>query len=200
MPKNPILVDIPEEIETSRLCLKMPKAGLGPQLHEAIMDGYDDSIKWLGWPQAKPSTEDVEIDCRKHNAEFILRDFIRFIIVEKSTDRTIGRCAFPSFQSNWLIPQFGISYFIRRSDRAQGYATEAAHALAYLAFKLLHAQKIEIFCDADNRASCRIPEKLGFIHEYTQRGGWLRADSSLAQLRTYALFDIVDLPTREVRW
>lgn len=112
---NPILIDLPETIETPRLKLSIPKAGLGKKLYPAIVDGYCDYAKWLDWPVNLPTEESVEEDCRKHMAEFILRDFIRYLIIDKETDDIIGRCAFPSFQTNWKIPQFGISYFIKKT-------------------------------------------------------------------------------------
>lgn len=136
-----ILINLPEIIETPRLILQMPKAGFGEQLHHAIKDGYEDYVQWLNWPAKMPSVEEVEEDCRKHHTDFILRDFIRHLIMDKSTNKIVGRCVFPSFQANWLIPQFGISYFIRKRERSKGYATESYHALALLAFKVLKAKK-----------------------------------------------------------
>ena len=197
---NRILIDLPEAIETSRLILQMPKADFGEKLHPAIVDGYDDYIKWLNWPSNVPTIESVEEDCRKHHAEFILRDFIRYIITDKITNSVVGRCAFPSFQANWNIPQFGISYFIRKSQRKKGYASEAVHAMALLAFEKLKARKVEIFCDAENIASTKIPLTLNFNLEYTQKGGWPRSDGELATLQTYSLFSAEDLPSLEVRW
>lgn len=136
-----ILIDLPEIIETPRLKLQMPKEGFGIKLHTAIADGYEDYVKWLNWSAEMPNSQKIEEECRKHHAEFILRDFIRYLIINKTTGEVIGRCAFPKSQANWLIPQFGISYFIRKSERAKGYATEAVHAMSLLAFKVLKAKK-----------------------------------------------------------
>jgi ribosomal-protein-serine acetyltransferase len=197
---NRILINLPEIIETPRLILQMPKANFGEQLHHAISDGYEDYVQWLNWPAKMPSVETVEEDCRKHHAEFILRDFIRYLIIDKSTSEIVGRCAIPSFQANWLIPQFGISYFIRKSQRSNGYATEACHAMALLAFKVLNAKKLEIFCDAENVSSTRVPLKLGFKLEYVQKGGWARKDGKLAELQTYSMFSESDLPSLEIIW
>jgi RimJ/RimL family protein N-acetyltransferase len=195
-----ILINLPEVIETQHLLLQMPKAGWGEKLHRAMIDGYEDYVKWLNWPNSIPTPESVEKECRQQHAEFILRDFIRYLIIEKSNGEVIGRCAFPSFQTNWLIPQFGIAYFIRRSKRRNGYATEAAHAMSLLAFKVLKARKVEIYCEAENISSCKIPEKLNFDLEYCQRGGWPRADGELANLKTYSLFTESSLPNWEVKW
>ncbi|MBY0500869.1 MAG: GNAT family N-acetyltransferase [Alphaproteobacteria bacterium] len=197
---NRILMDLPELIETPKLILQMPQAGFGERLHPAILDGHNDYIKWLNWSPALPTLQSVEEDCRKHHAEFILRECIRYILIEKSSKQVVGRCAFPPFQANWLIPQFGISYFIRRSQRMKGYATETAHAMALLAFKVLKARKVEIYCDSENIASCRIPEKLNFQLEYTQKGGWPRQDGKLSELKTYSLFTDEALPNRKITW
>ncbi len=191
---NPILLDLPETIESPEILLQMPKAGFGKELHQAIMDGYEDYVKYLNWPATPPALEAVEEDCRKHHAEFILRSFIRYLIIEKKSGAVIGRCGFPALQINWQIPQFGISYFIRKSYRANGYATIAAHMLALLAFEKLKARKVEIYCDAENVASIKIPLKLGFQLEYVQKGGWVRTDGELANLQTYSVFSRDSLP------
>ncbi|MBS0186194.1 MAG: GNAT family N-acetyltransferase [Proteobacteria bacterium] len=195
---NPILINIPETIETSRLKLVIPKAGFGKSVHEAILDGYEDYVKWMRWPSQPPSIESVEEDCRRQHAEFILRTFLRYLIIDKETSMVLGRCGFPSFQSDWQIPQFGISYFIRKSQRGKGYGTESVHALASLAFKFLKARKLEIYCDVDNKNSIKIPLKLNFEHEYTQRGGWLRENAELSVLNVYSLFSEKDLPSLKV--
>ncbi|MFN7709548.1 MAG: GNAT family N-acetyltransferase [Holosporales bacterium] len=197
---NKILLNLPELIETPRLKLVMPQAGFGQKLYQAVCDGYEDYVKWLNWPKDKPTVDGLEEECRRHHADFILREFIRYLVIEKATEEVIGRCAFPSFQANWAIPQFGIAYFIRASKRSNGYAREAAHAMALLGFRVLGAKKIEIYCDAENVASNRIPPKLGFKFEYSQRGGWPRYDGQLAELHTYSIFSKRDLPLLDVRW
>ena len=60
--------------------------------------------------------------------------------------------------------------------------------LTSLAFDKLNAQKVEIFCDDENKASCSIPQKLGFELEYMSKGKWPRYDDTLAELRCYTLF------------
>ncbi len=166
----------------------MPKAGFGWKLYQVISDGYNEYVKWLNWSENMPTVQMLEEECRKHRAEFILRDFIHYLIIDKSTDEVVGRCAFPSFQANWAIPQFRTSYFVWRSKRSKSYATETAHAMALLAFRILQAKKLEIHCDCENIASTKIPLKLGFKREYIQRGSWTRQEDQLAELQTYSIF------------
>jgi len=82
---------------------------------------------------------------------------IWYIIVENETGEVVGRCAFPPRHTDWRIPQFSISYFIRKIKRSKGYATETMHAMALLAFQALQAKKVEIYCDAENTPSINIP-------------------------------------------
>ncbi|MBL0942427.1 MAG: GNAT family N-acetyltransferase [Alphaproteobacteria bacterium] len=195
-----LLINLPEIIYTPRLKLQMPKAGFGEKLHQAMMDGYEDGIRWLAWPPERPSIETVESDCRLHHAEFILRDYIRYIILEKETVNVVGGCAFPFQYANWKIAQFAISYFIKNSERSKGYATEAASAMTLLAFKILNSKKVEIYCDSENTASIKIPTCLNFKLEYIQKGGWPRLDGELAQFHAYSIFSPDDLPNIKVKW
>ena len=195
-----ILIDVPQQIETPRLKMVMPKAGFSAALHAAILDGYVDYVRYLNWPPEPPTIEAVEEENRKNHAEFILRDFIRYLVIDKTTDAVLGRCALPPAQANWLIPQFGISYFIRKSARGKGYASEAALALAHMVFKILKAQKVEIYCETENSASKRIPEKIGLKLEYNLRGGWPRPDGKLASQHVFSAFSESELQPLEIQF
>lgn len=191
---NLLLLDVPEQIETNRFLLRVPKAHDGEKVYEALMDGYEDTAKWLNWSAEVPTKDSVEVECRQQHAQFILRQDIRYLIIDKESGVIVGRCALPSSQAVWSIPQFGLGYFVRASRRGQGVATEASHALTLLAFNILQAKKVEICADAENEASRRVPEKLNFKLEYQKKGGWPRQDGQLANLLVFSLFSPMDLP------
>lgn len=88
-----ILLDIPFVIETPRLLLQVPAAGWGKRVHEALLDGYNSYVTWLMWPSAPPTVQMVEEECRKNNADFLLREFIRYLIIEKQTGMVVGQQA-----------------------------------------------------------------------------------------------------------
>jgi len=52
---NKILIDLPKLIETPRLKLQVPEAGFGKEVHQSIIDGYEDYLKWLNWPKDEPT-------------------------------------------------------------------------------------------------------------------------------------------------
>ncbi len=62
-----------------------------------------------------------------------------------------------------------IGWSIHPDDWGQGYATEAAQAVIDLAFRELDAHRVIAFCDAENRASERVMQKLGMRHEGSMR-------------------------------
>jgi len=186
---------------TPRLILRPSKAGDGVALHKVIMDGFDDQVRWLARPDETPTLQNFEKEARQHAIDWLSRDFKRFVIVSKEDDSIIGRMGYPPMLSDWRVPYFGISYFVARSLNGKGYCSEAVNAMVRYAFVVLSARKVEIKCDTDNVASVRIPEKLGFALEATQKGNWPRTDKyDLAEIRTYSIFVVSQLPDLEVQW
>jgi RimJ/RimL family protein N-acetyltransferase len=55
-----------------------------------------------------------------------------------------------------------LGYWLSNDCTGQGYATEAAAALTRVGLERLGAERIEIRCDPENRASTAIPARLGF--------------------------------------
>ena len=50
-----------------------------------------------------------------------------------------------------------------------GFIIESTKALVSFAFEKLKMERVEIYCDAENKRSAQIPQRLGFNHEYTFR-------------------------------
>ncbi len=62
-----------------------------------------------------------------------------------------------------------IGWLVNPDDWGKGYATEAARRVIEFAFRSLDAHRVIAFCDADNRASERVMQKLGMRHEGSMR-------------------------------
>ncbi|MEO8812475.1 MAG: hypothetical protein ABI376_06150 [Caulobacteraceae bacterium] len=55
---EPLLLDLPDWIETGRLVIRPPRAGDGQSLFEAVAESLTELRKWpasLGWAMAEPS-------------------------------------------------------------------------------------------------------------------------------------------------
>ena len=74
---DPLLMDVPDRIETERLVLRVPRAGDGPILNEAIRASHVDLQPWLPWAGALPSVDESEAHCRRQRARFILDNWAR---------------------------------------------------------------------------------------------------------------------------
>lgn len=62
-----------------------------------------------------------------------------------------------------------LGYWLAEDATGQGLMTRAVRRLVELAFAHFPVDRIEIHCAADNRASCAIPERLGFTREAVLR-------------------------------
>jgi len=122
---------------------------------------------WLEFAQNPSTLEECEIRLRENHARFLLRQNLQFEIFDASSDAFLGRIGFPFV--NWKVPKFEIGYWLDSKEAGKGYITEAVLALTGLAFAVLGAKRVEIFCNARNSASRRVAEKAGFTLECIQK-------------------------------
>jgi len=181
-----MLIEIPDEIETERLTIRVPKAGDGPDVNAAIRQSQDTLSPWLAFAVDLPSVEESESRCRKARAKFLLREDIILRLYLKGTRTVIGSSGLHFV--DWSVPKFEIGYWVGKAFEGQGYATEAVRAVAAFALERLGAQRLEILVDERNERSCRIPERCGFTFEGVRRN--LRRDhhGHLCNMRVYVRF------------
>ncbi|OJZ20323.1 MAG: hypothetical protein BGP21_07715 [Thiobacillus sp. 65-29] len=63
---------------------------------------------------------------------------------------------------SWTLNRAELAYWIGLPYQGRGYATEAAVAVTEFGFGVLHLHKIRVYHAADNPASGRTIDKLGF--------------------------------------
>jgi ribosomal-protein-serine acetyltransferase len=174
---NPILIDVPLQIETDRLILRAPlQAGDGNVVNQAIKDSINELKQWLFLYQAIPTVEETEIILRNAHIDFLKRESFRYLIFHKGTNDFIGTASLHGI--NWKISKSEIGYWINSQFSGNGYMTEAVSELTNLGFQQLKFRRIEIRCESTNFKSRSIPEKLGFELEGTLRNDDLSADGS----------------------
>ncbi len=57
-----------------------------------------------------------------------------------------------------------------------------------------------IYYTSANVESNKVPQKLNFKLEYTQRGGWTQPDGELSLLNCYSIFSLDNLPKLKVKY
>lgn len=74
----------------------------------------------------------------------------------------VGLDGFAWSKRAWRMDQAELGYWLARSLWGQGLATEAAGAVVRFAFNVVGLHKVTVGCVAENEASKRVIEKLGF--------------------------------------
>lgn len=172
---NPLLLDVPLQLQTERLILRAPlQTGDGAIVNQAIRDSFNELKAWLPFAQELPDVEETEINSRNAHINFLKRESFRFLIFDKDNNDFIGTTSLQGI--DWDIPKCEIGYWINTKYSGKGYMTEAVKELANFGLDRIKFRRIEIRCESTNLKSRAIPEKLGFVLEGTLRNDDLSAD------------------------
>ena len=171
---DPLMIDVPERIETERLLLRCPLPGDGAALNAAVCESLAELKPWLPWAQTAPTPDESELQCRRMHARFVQREDLVMYLFERRGDGSEGALVGGSglHRIDWAVPRFEIGYWRRSGHGGRGLIVEAVQALSRTAFAHLGARRVEIRMDAHNERSVRVAERAGFAFE-----GVLRQDS-----------------------
>ena len=171
---DPLLIAVPERIETGRLLLRPPRPGDGAMLCAAVGETLAELAPWMPWAQAAPTPQDSELQCRRMHAKFASREDLVYFMFERAADGAEGAFVGGTglHRIDWSVPRLEIGYWRRTGFEGLGLVAEAVRALARMAFDALGARRVEIRMDPRNACSVRVAERAGFTFE-----GVLRQDS-----------------------
>jgi ribosomal-protein-serine acetyltransferase len=187
MAANPLLLRFPDHFETERLLIRAPRAGDGPAVNQAVRESFDQLRLWMPWARFIPSVAESETFAREGAAKFRVRDELPLLLFRRPENTLIG--ASGMHHIDWDVPRLEIGYWVRTSFQGQGYITEAVLGITDFAFRLLHAERLEIRCDSRNTRSVAVAERAGFSleacfhHERRDNEGKLSDTLVYARLR-----------------
>ena len=184
---EPILLDLPDSIETARLLLRSPRAGDGPQMLDAITEALPELRRFLAslpWVALEQTLQSAETFCRTAQSNFLARKDLPFVMFDRRTQRLLGTVGL--HRTVWQTPKTEVGYWIRTSSAGQGYVSEAVRAMLELAFGTLQMARVELITDEDNAASRRVAERCGFVLEGTLHNERRAPDGSLRHTCVYA--------------
>jgi RimJ/RimL family protein N-acetyltransferase len=171
---DPILIEVPQRLETERLVLLSPQAGDGIALNRAVLEAREHLLPWMPWAREVPGVEQSEAVARRMQAQFLQRQHLAYHLHERNADghagRLIGGAGLHALE--WKVRRFEIGYWLGPAHTGRGLASEAVRALARMGFERLRARRMEIRTDARNTASRVVAERCGFTLE-----GQLRQDA-----------------------
>ena len=193
---DPMLIDVPERIETARLVLRVPQRGDGAAVNAAVAETMPELAPWLPWAGSMPTLDESEMHCRRQQARFILREDLAMLMFERGAGGGDGRLVGTDVERrlvgadvegrlvgglglhriDWPLRRFEIGYWRRAGFEGRGLVTEGVVAIARMAFDALDARRVEIRMDDSNERSWKVAERAGFTLEAV-----LRFDSTTPQ-------------------
>ena len=166
--ERPRLVELPERFETDKLVLRPYRAGDGALFFAAVEEDRAELAQWLAWTGQYATVDDAEAYVRNMAGKWITRESLIMGIFSKDEKTLYGGTGFHGF--DWKVPSVEIGWFLRKSARGQGIATEAIRLCCELAFEHIGANRVWGTIDVLNEASWRAAERAGFTREAHLRG------------------------------
>lgn len=185
---NPVLLSIPDHIETERLLIRAPRPGDGAVVNASVLETLEDLRRYpasMLWAMEDQPVEKTEEYVRRGAANWIIRADFPMLLFRRDTGEHAGNCGIHRF--NWDTRVFEIGWWCRRRFQGQGLITEAARALTEFAFEHLGARRVWCGADEQNVRSWRVAERLGFVHEGTLRSERCDPDGTRRTMRVYAM-------------
>ena len=185
---DPLLIDVPERIETENLVLRMPRRGDGPTVNAAVQASLEELGPWLPWAGAGLSVDESEVNCRRQHAKFLLREDFVFLIFERRADGGEGDLVGGTglHRIDWSLRRFEIGYWRKTGCEGRGIITESTRAMARLAFDSLGARRVELRMDDNNERSWKVAERAGFTLEALLRFDAVNPRGEPRSTRVYA--------------
>ncbi len=185
---DPLLIDVPPRLVTTRLVLRCPRPGDGPAFNEAVCASLDELRPWMPWARQAPTAAESEALARGAQAKFLQRSDLVYAIWEHdgagTETRLVGGTGL--HRIDWSVPRFEVGYWCRSGCTGVGYVTEAVLALTRMAFAVLKAERVEIRMDDHNERSWRVAERAGFTLEGVLRRDSRTPDGQVRSTRVYA--------------
>jgi RimJ/RimL family protein N-acetyltransferase len=180
---EPLLLDIPDRLETTRLMLRVPRAGDGVVVAASVRESLPQLKPWIPWAKDDYAEKDGEEWCRRSAANFLQRTILSYAIWLHSGEHvgSIGAFAF-----DWDVPRAEIGYWMHSHHARRGLMSEAVRKVADLLRDSLQVLRIEIRMDEQNIGSWRVAEKCGFTLDGTLHQDYRYPDGRLRNTRIYS--------------
>ena len=186
MPANGPKIHTAYRVETQRLVLRCWSPADAPLLRAAL-DACDTHLRpWIPFMKDEPrSLEQTALWLRGHRAAFDMGTMYRYAVFDRTEQNLLGE--------NMLMARVGpggleIGYWTHKDAVGRGIANEATCAMIRVAFDIEKAERVEIMCAPENRASASIPERLGFTHEATLKKRAVDTQGVSRDLMVWSLF------------
>ena len=125
---DPLLIEVPERIETEKLVLRGARRGDGPVVNAAVQASLDELGPWLPWSGPGLSVDESEANCRRQQAKFMLREDFVFLIFARQADGREGELLGGTglHRIDWGLRRFEIGYWRKTGCEGRAIALVAS--------------------------------------------------------------------------
>jgi len=153
---------LPTTITTPRLTLDQFKFKDAASLYAAARASIDEVYPFLPWCHPNYSLADSENWIQTARSHWAADNAWAFAIHEREHGKLVGGCGLNRIDEH---RNANLGYWIATPATGQGFASEAAQALATYGIRHLHLIRIEIIMSIRNIASQKVAINLGAQHE-----------------------------------
>ncbi len=151
--------------------LRLPEAGDVESAFSLIMGNYEHIHQWMGWLTEKMGLEDIR-KFYARCAESFENNGSEFALLIWFDGQIIGGTGLHQIDRSSRSAETG--YWMARESEGHGIMARSVEKLLDYVFVEMKLNRVSIKCAPDNVKSRRIPERLGFIREGTEReAAWL---------------------------
>jgi RimJ/RimL family protein N-acetyltransferase len=179
------LLPLFDTLEGLRVTVRPYKVEDAEALRAAVDESREHVRPWLPFADAHRTIEESRNWIIQGMASWLLREDLPLSVWERDADTYLGGIGL--HPHNWDTGYFEIGYWLRVSAQGQGSIAEAARLVTDFALDRLHANRVEIRCDARNRRSAAVAERLGFTREALLRNHARANDGTLRDTLIFAL-------------
>lgn len=177
-------LSLPEEIETSRLIIRVARPGDGPVFNAAIHASLERLSPWLGWVTPAPTSEDSEESCRQAYGRFLRNEDLMAFFFLKECGSLVGGSGL--HDADWDLRCFEVGYWGHTDFAGRGLVTEGVRALADHALDILGATRVFLTTDDKNIPSWKLAERAGFQLEGILRNERRSLTGDMRDTRVYS--------------
>jgi RimJ/RimL family protein N-acetyltransferase len=142
--------------------------------HAAGLQEMNSDPEVMRFITGRPQTlEETVAGIERVKARWIEWGYSWWSFFELGTERIIGAGCIQHLGGDAKNP-LELGYRLRREKWGQGFASEAARAMATFAFDALGAKELKAICDPANEASAKVMRRLGMTYQGIER--WHDAD------------------------
>lgn len=180
---NPVLLEVPDHLQTQRVILRTPRLGDGKVVYPSVRASIEELKAWMPWATDAYNEDAAENWCRKAAANFLTRQQLQYCIFTNDGQHAGNLGA---FEFDWAVPSCVIGYWLRTNLCGRGLMTEAVNALVGMLTSQLKMVRIQLDCDDRNLRSARVAERCGFTLDGVHPCASRAQDGSLRDTRTYS--------------